>query len=291
MICFGCGEVGHFVAKCPNKSDGNSKGKKGFKKSNKQGKKKGSKRNFLSKEDSSSSYEESDSKEEANEKVLFMAKHNKQEVSNNEEEGLTIEEFYEEAIKLIKELKAENICSNTLEEQVQGLKIEVEEHKYIEESLQKKLEESNQEREALEAEAVSLCKEVKKGKIVENYANNSRELEELINNQRSYNGKTGLGYQEEEAVTSKTKYNEPMRYDMHVDFIGQDSQEHNWKIIPRRRFPFRYQHIFHGYCYLCGKFGHKAVECHTTLGTNTIPGDSSNMNLQGLNETSIDLNI
>ena len=54
LICFICGEVGNFIAKCPNKSDGNSKGKKGFKKFNKQGKKKGSKRKFLSKEDSSS---------------------------------------------------------------------------------------------------------------------------------------------------------------------------------------------------------------------------------------------
>ena len=72
-------------------------------------------------------------------------KHNKQQVSNNEEEGWTIEEFYEEAVKLIKDLKVEKICSNTLEEQVKGLKIEVEEHKCIEESLQKKLEERNQE--------------------------------------------------------------------------------------------------------------------------------------------------
>ena len=96
---------------------------------------------------------------------------------------MTIEEFNGEAIKLIKELNAEKICSNTLEEQVQGLKIEVEEHKCIEESLQKKLEESNQEREALEAEVVSLRKEVKKGKIVQKCANSSRALEELINNQ------------------------------------------------------------------------------------------------------------
>ena len=125
MICFGYGEVGHFAEKCPNRSDGNSKGKKGFNKFNKKEKKKGSKRNFLSKEDISSSDEYSDNKEEANERVLFMAKHNKQEVSNNEEEGLTIEEFSKEATRLIKELKAEKICSNTLEEQVQGLKIEV----------------------------------------------------------------------------------------------------------------------------------------------------------------------
>ena len=116
MICFGSGEVGNFAEKCPNKSDGNSKGKKGFKKFNKQGKKKGFKRKFISKEDISSFNEESDNKEEANERVLFIAKHNKQEVSNNEEEGLTIEEFSKEAIRLVKELKAEKIRSNTLEE-------------------------------------------------------------------------------------------------------------------------------------------------------------------------------
>ena len=107
---------------------------------NKQGKNKGFKRKFLSKEDNSSSDEDNDSKEEANERVLFMAKQNKQEVSKNEEERLAIEEFSKEEIKLIKELKEDKIYSNTLEEQVQGLKIEVEEKKFIEESLQKKLE-------------------------------------------------------------------------------------------------------------------------------------------------------
>ena len=40
---------------------------------------------------------------------------------------------------LIKEIKAEKIYSDTLKEQVQGLKIEVEEHKFIEESRQNKL--------------------------------------------------------------------------------------------------------------------------------------------------------
>ena len=92
MICLSYGEIRHFATKCLNRSDGNSKGKKCFKKLKKQG----SKRNFLSKEDSSSSDEDNDSEEEANERVLFMAKHNKpknnkQEVSNDEEEGMTIE--------------------------------------------------------------------------------------------------------------------------------------------------------------------------------------------------------
>ena len=125
------------------------------------------------------------------------------------------------------------------------------------------MEESNQEREELEAKVVSLREEVKKGKTIQNYANNSRALEELINNKQSYNEKTSIGYKEEEAGPSTTKYNEPMRSDMHVDFIGQDSQEQPWKTIPRRKFPSRYQHIFYGYCYSCGKFGHKAVECRT----------------------------
>ena len=121
------------------------------------------------------------------------------------------------------------------------------------------MEESNQEREALEAELVSLRKEVKKGKTVQNYANSSRALEELINNERYYNDRTDVSYNEEEARPYKTKYNESMRSDMHVDFIRQYSQEQIWNTIPRRIFPSRSQHIFHGYCYSCGKFGHKVV--------------------------------
>ena len=70
-----------------------------------------------------------------------------------------------------------------------------------------------------------LRKEVKKGKTIQNYANNSRALEELINNQRFYNDR--------EVGPSTTKCNEPMRSDKNVDFVGQDLQEQPWKTIPR----------------------------------------------------------
>ena len=76
-------------------------------------------------------------------------------------------------------------------------------------------------------------KEVKKGKTIQNYANNSRALEELINNERSYNDRTGLSYKEEDVGPSTTKYSEPMRSNRHVSFIEQDSQEQPWKKIPR----------------------------------------------------------
>ena len=129
---------------------------------------------------------------------------------------------------------------------------------------------------------------MKKGKTIQNYDNNSRALEELINNKWSYNDRTGISYKVEEEGPSTTKYNEPMRSDMHVDFIGQDSQEQPWKTIPRWKFPSRYQNIFYGYFYSLGKFCHNVAR---TLGTNIIPGDLSNMNLPGLSEISIDLNI
>ena len=66
---------------------------------------------------------------------------------------------------------------------------------------------------------------MKKGKTIQHYANSSRTWEELINNQWSYNDRTGLDYKEEEVGPSTTKYNEPMRSDMHVDITGQDLQE------------------------------------------------------------------
>eukprot|EP00253_Pinus_taeda_P022500 PITA_22500 len=54
LICFDYGEVENFATKCPNKNEAVTNGKKGLRKFNKQGKKKLFKKNFFTKEYSSS---------------------------------------------------------------------------------------------------------------------------------------------------------------------------------------------------------------------------------------------
>lgn len=79
LICFDCGEVGHFAVKCPHRNEGVTKGKKSHKKFKEIGKKKWFKKSVFSKEDSSPSKEDNDNEEKFNGRVLFMAKHNKEE--------------------------------------------------------------------------------------------------------------------------------------------------------------------------------------------------------------------
>ena len=64
-----------------------------------------------------------------------------------------------------------------------------------------------------------------------------------------------------------------MRSDMHVDFIGKDSQEQPWKTIPRRKFPSRYQHIFMATVIHVENLVINLYNVARTLGKNTIPGD------------------
>ena len=59
----------------------------------------------------------------------------------------------------------------------------------------------------MEAEIVSLKKELKSGKTLQGYTNSSKSLDELMRNQQSYSDKIGLGYKEKserEACPSMT---------------------------------------------------------------------------------------
>lgn len=77
-----------------------------------------------------------------------------------------------------------------------NLKVQLEESKKNEELLKRELEERNKEREYLQAEIVSLWKEAQKRNVQQNFENNSKELDELINSHRPCSDKIGLGYRQ-----------------------------------------------------------------------------------------------
>jgi len=64
---------------------------------------------------------------------------------------------------------------------INSLKVQLEEAKKIEKSLERELE-SNKAREYLEAEIVSLRKEAQRRNVKKNFANSSKALDELISN-------------------------------------------------------------------------------------------------------------
>jgi hypothetical protein len=64
----------------------------------------------------------------------------------------------------------------------------------IEETLKNQLEEKEKIKESLEAEIVSLRKELQKKDIQQNFGNNTKILDEIINSQRPCYDKSGLGY-------------------------------------------------------------------------------------------------
>jgi hypothetical protein len=83
------------------------------------------------------------------------------------------------------------------------LKIQVEEDKKIKEALRGKLEERDRTIEGLEAEIVTLRKDLQKKDMQQN---NTRILDNIINSQRPYYDRYGLGYnqtQTEKGSSSK----------------------------------------------------------------------------------------
>jgi hypothetical protein len=119
----------------------------------------------------------------------------------------------------------------------------------------------------LEVEIVDLRKKVEKSNKL---LNNSLILDEILESQRSPYDKLGIGYKEEvthaEASTSKKHWVSPSKKEDNVAKQPSTQGKENFKRhqeailgTPKQR----YESIFHGYCYSCNGYGHKAFECRS----------------------------
>jgi hypothetical protein len=315
LICFNCDGIGHFSNKCPHKKkrndEGYSKGKHSYK--GKRTTKKVFKKILCTKEDISSSDEDEVSDSETG-RVLFMAVKDSDK-EDSEEEYEEVEEEYEEveeeieeaevdyreelmcAIEVIRREKKKNKKlqaeldkkkdTRELEQMITKLKVQIEEDKRIEEALKENLEEKDRIIGNLEAEIVTLRKDIQK----KNMQNSSKVLDDIISSQKSHLDKTGLGYnQTEKGSSSKTTeqetypkiYAETIKGDRRIykeDYrdtpplrrVRFQNQQPTDRIQEEEGFirapPFRrsstprYQTIFFGLCYACNNFGHKVVNC------------------------------
>jgi hypothetical protein len=177
------------------------------------------------------------------------------------------------------------------------LKTQLEEGKRKEEVMQIQMIKKEKECEKLEKEIVTLRVEVNK---LNKNLKISQVLENILNSQRPYSDKSGLGYKNvhfEEGSSSMTKEIEQKSYAKVLKGRnhGQQESERNEYIRPstfrqqrsfnhcegnnqredhdqprqefrrttpqRRSFTPRYVSFFYGHCFTCTNFGHKVVDC------------------------------
>ena len=112
------------------------------------------------------------------------------------------------------------------------------------------------------------------------YEDNSKILEQIISNQKQFFDKIGIGYKKntDEASSSMMTGNEekPRSY---AEVVKDSTNEEGIECQPEQPIPKegpterqdlrrttpsfvpRYGHFFYGYCFTCGRFGHKIVNC------------------------------
>jgi hypothetical protein len=262
LICFNCDGIGHFSNKFPHKKkrndEGYSKGRQTYK--GKRTTKKVFKKNFCTKEDISSSDEDEVSDSETW-RVLFMAVEDSDKEDSEEEYEEAYEEEIEEAVvdfreelmsaievirrekKKNKKLQAEldkKKDTQELEQMITKLKVQIEEDKRIEEALKEQLEGKDRIIGNLEAEIVTLRKDIQK----KNMQNSSKVLDDIISSQKSYLDKSGLGYnQTEKGSSSKTIEQEtnPKSYAETIKGDKKIYKEDYKDTSPPRRFRFQNQ--------------------------------------------------
>jgi hypothetical protein len=213
----------------------------------------------------------------------------KKSLKEQEESKKTQLEEKEEEIKRLKNeieenKKVDDEISKSLEVNV-NLKTQIEEAKRVEELLKNQVNEKEESCHKLEAEVVDLRKKVEKSN---KFLNSSTILNEILDSQRSPNDKSGLGYNKEathfEASTSKKHEVSPSFSKDGNNVASQPSTQsketfkrtkqgrHQEAIFtPQSKFKRetpsrwtpkqRYENVFHGHCYSCNEYGHKALDC------------------------------
>lgn len=104
--------------------------------------------------------------------------------------------------KLLKEevtkLKEKVQNPNEINQTITNLMIQLEEARRIEEALVEQLEENLKVKENLEAEIVSLRKDLQKRDLNKKFEMSSKMLDQILSSQKSFHEKSGLGYKQQE---------------------------------------------------------------------------------------------
>jgi hypothetical protein len=316
LKCFNCGKIGHFANKCPYARNSDSdeeeepKKEKRYQKGNWKNKKKSFKKNLYSRKDSSSSSED-DETDSDSEKVLFMAKENQTRNSDSSEEEGKVD-LREELISALEELRKErkknkllkkelnetqNLNSEEVNQIITKLKVQVEEDRRIEEILRSQLAEKEKMIERLEAEAITLRKYLQKKDMQQD---STKTLDKIINNQRPYYDRSGLGYNQMQTEKGSSSMMKATKQKSYAEVLkgrnhGQQESERNEYKRPStfkqqgsfnhcernnqsedldkprknyrrttpqgKSFTPRYVNLFYGHCFYCTNFGHKVADC------------------------------
>jgi hypothetical protein len=183
-----------------------------------------------------------------------------------------LEEKEEEITRLKNEkedMKVDDEISKSFETIVH-LKTQIEEAKRVEELLKDQINEKEESCHKLEV--FDLIKKVENSN---KFLNSSRILDEILEIQRSPCDKSRLGYKEEathvEESTSKKHEVSPSKKEDNVAKQRSTQGKENFKRTKQGRHQEaifgtpkqRYESIFHGHCYSCNEYGHKAFECRS----------------------------
>lgn len=143
---------------------------------------------------------------------------------------------------------------------------QIEEAKKIEEDLRKQLKDKEFVCETLENEVVSLRKLEKSSQQFSNentFQKGTMTLDGLLSSQKQSLDKSGVGYDESQC----SKSSEGEQHKPNAGFIPKNRNGNFNKFSnTRQAHMIRYNNAyFHGYCFSCNYFGHKAINCRIFL--------------------------